>query len=129
MRYTWNRYAIWRFRLALHSFYRRHANFNFEKYQIGARLVTCGRRNPKNHLLFALSYAAVSLTIARDELEETRTVKCYNPLPDEIEELQWEKLVHNDSVCVYRRWISSIGTYEYRCAGSYNDVLFITLLN
>lgn len=115
--YAVNGRSFWRFRFAIHSFCRRYANINFGQYQLEGKLpVNYGRRNyrSKNHILFALSYAAVSSsTIENNELTETKQVQCYNPLPDRIEELHWEKVVQDENVCVYRRWITSLGVYEY----------------
>jgi hypothetical protein len=125
-----NGQIFWRIRLAVHSFCRRYANFNVGQYQLEHRFSTYGRRNyrSRNHLLFALSYAAVSSTSSISSTNndfaatDIRQLKCYNPLPDHIEELKWEKVVHDDNVCVYKRWIDSLGVYEYRCAGTYTDI-------
>jgi len=124
MRGAWNGTAFWRLQLNVLSFCRRYINFGEYQRQLVNRVANTGRRNYRstNHILFALSYAAVSSTTDNNELVESKQVQCYNPVPDQIEELKWEKVTQDDSVCVYRRWIASIGVYEYRCAGSYKDI-------
>jgi hypothetical protein len=111
---------FFRLRFAFNSFFRQYANFNY-----GQQTRFINRRNyrSKSHIIFAFSYAAVSSSTSdTDDIIDTRQVQCYDPLPDNIKELNWEKVVHDDTVCVYRRWISSLGVYEYRCAGTYTDI-------
>ncbi|KAI6176353.1 Angio-associated migratory cell protein [Aphelenchoides bicaudatus] len=70
----------------------------------------------------SMYYSWTGRFIGRLRLVVASALQCYNELPDKIEEMHWEKLVHDENVCVYRRWISSLYTYEYRCAGSYKDI-------
>lgn len=110
--------SFFRFRFAINSFLRYHSAQQ-------SKIPHYSRRNyrSKSHILFAFSYAAVSSsTTDTDEVIDTREIRCYDPLPENIKELNWEKVVHDDTVSVYRRWISSLGVYEYRCAGTYVDI-------
>ncbi|KAI6214467.1 START domain-containing protein [Aphelenchoides besseyi] len=89
-----------------------HTHFYNKKFRFG----------PTRQMLVAISYAAVSTSTDQFVNQQSSTSKLFSRTPEPIPGSDWEKIIYENDLTVYRRWINENGVYEYRCAGTYRDI-------
>ncbi|KAI6227306.1 START domain-containing protein [Aphelenchoides fujianensis] len=83
------------------------------------------RFGPTRQMLIAVSYAAASTSTDRPAVEQKSdrlTADLFAKTPESTPDSKWEKIIHDSDLSVYRRWLGDLGVYEYRCAGTYDDI-------
>ncbi|KAI6200778.1 START domain-containing protein [Aphelenchoides besseyi] len=89
-----------------------HNHFYNKKFRLG----------PTRQMLVAISYAAVSSSTDQFDNQQSSTSKLFARTPEPVPGSNWEKIIYENDLTVYRRWIDEGGVYEYRCAGTYRDI-------